>query len=255
MSSFFTKIYKERVVNMKKKVVVVALALMLSLNASIGLAATSSSNSKSSISTPSTTPRTGTFSTGSGSGSHATTPSQSSSDGFSGGSSSTTAPSSSTSTPPSNSSNSSSSISSSSSGFSGGASNKSTVPSTPSSSSTITKNETTYSTGNQRPSANLQNGSTINPSTGKSYYGGSTYYDTVPNGQKPSSFWPVVGAFAAGTFLGSMLHPMGGYYPATSGGFIHQPFSFMSLLLDIIVVILIIWLGSMLFRSLRGRIG
>ncbi|MCZ8513055.1 hypothetical protein O9H85_11595 [Paenibacillus filicis] len=139
-----------------------------------------------------------------------------------------------------NSSNSSSHVTthsqSSSGGFSGGASNKSTVPGNPSSSSTGTKGGTAYSSG-------------------RSYYGGSTYSNTVPSGTKPSSFWPMAGAFAAGTFLGSMLHPMGGYYPAGGGGYVHQPFSFMPLLLDIIAILFIIWFVSLLFRSLRGRRG
>ncbi|MCZ8513771.1 hypothetical protein O9H85_15285 [Paenibacillus filicis] len=94
----------------------------------------------------------------------------------------------------------------------------------------------------------------MNPSTGRSYYGGSTYYNQVPPNVKPrSSFWPAVGAFAAGTFLGSMLHPMGGYYPAAGGGYVHQSFSFLSLLFDLALAAFVIWLIVVVFRSLRGR--
>lgn len=249
----------------KKKAVTIVLALMLSLNASIGMAAAAAGQGSASSTTPTTTSRTGTFSTGGSSSTHSTPPSHSSTGGFSGGSSSSTAPGSSNSSSSgaqspsagsSNSSNGPAVNSSGSSGFSGGASNKSTVPSAPSSNSSITKNGTTYSTGTQRPSSNVQNGSTTNPATGRSYYGGSTYSEAVPNGKKkPSSFWPVAGAFAAGTFLGSMLHPQGGYFPAAGGGYVHQPFSIMPLLIDIGILIFVIWIGSLLFKSLRGRRG
>lgn len=128
--------------------------------------------------------------------------------------------------------------SSGSSGFSGGASNKSTVPSTSS------KGGSTYTTGATK-------GTATNPYTGKSYYGGSTYTNAVPNGYRSSSIWPTVGAFAAGSFLGSMLHPWGGYYPAYGGGYVHQPFSMMSMLLDLVLLGFILWVVMRVVRSFR----
>lgn len=180
--------------------------------------------------------------------------------GFSGGSSSKQSP---AGTSSQTNSSTPAQSSTSGSGFSGGASNKTNVPSTPSTSnSTVTKDGTTYSTGNQKPSSSVFgasqtppiNGSKTNPDTGRTYYGGGTYYNSLPAGQKQSSsIWPMVGAFAAGTFLGSMLHPSGGYYPTAGGGYVHQPFSFMGLILDLAIAALVIWLVVVIFRSLRGR--
>lgn len=221
---------------MRTKVIALLLTVFLIVNTSSALAARTGS-------APNTSSRSGSFSTSPGSPSKSS-PSSSSSSTFSGGTSGKTSPSNSTS--PSGSSN------STSSGFSGGASNKSTVPSA-SSSTDATKNGSTYSTGYQRPSANVTDGSRVDPYSGRNYYGGSAYYNTVPNGYRASSFWPTVGAFAAGTFLGSMIHPWGGYYPSYGGGYVHQPFSFMSLLLDLIVMAFIIWLAVFIIRRIFVR--
>ncbi|MFC5451339.1 hypothetical protein [Paenibacillus aestuarii] len=139
----------------------------------------------------------------------------------------------------------------SSSGFSGGSSSKSNTPSMSNSGST--SGSATNSTGYQRPSSNVTSGSTVNPTTGKTYYNKSTYQSSVPTGSRSSSMWPMVGAFAAGTFLGSMLHPWGGYYGNASMGYVHQPFSFFSMLLDIILLIAIIAIVMKVFRSFRRR--
>jgi hypothetical protein len=87
----------------------------------------------------------------------------------------------------------------------------------------------------------------------RTYYAGSRYYDTPPASGRVSHFWPMVGAFAAGTFLGTMLHPWGGDYAVAGGGYVHQPFSFMSFFLDILIIVLIIWGVSRLFRRFRHR--
>jgi hypothetical protein len=204
----------------KKKILTIMVALLLVANSSMAYAAKSSG--KSTGSAPSTSVRSGTFST---------TP----------GSSSKTSPS--TSTAPGSTSGGS---------FSGGASNKSTVPSTSSSSNNTANNGTTYSTGAQRPSSAVD-GSRVSPYSGKTYYGGSTYSTSPPPGYRTSHFWPVVGAFAAGTMLGSMIHPWGGYYPQNGGGFVHQPFSFLSLFLDVIILLFIIWLLVFVFRLFVRR--
>ncbi|UJF34208.1 hypothetical protein [Paenibacillus hexagrammi] len=207
---------------MKRKILAIMLVFLLAANTSMVYAKGSK---------PSTSSRSGSFSTGSKSTSN-----------FSGGSSSKTSPSTSTN---------SSSSSSTSSGFSGGASSKSTVPSM--SNSTSSSGSTSSSTGYQRPSSNVTGGSTTNPYTGKTYYKNSTYITSIPSGKRVSSFWPVVGAFAAGSFLGSMLHPWGGYYPAYGGGYVHQSFSFFSLLLDVILILVVVGILMRIFGNRRRR--
>jgi hypothetical protein len=227
-----------------KKILTIMLALFLVANTSMVYAA------KSSGSAPSTSVRSGTFSTSPGSSTKTSPSSSSSNNSFSGGASNKSTvndkSTSGTSTP------SSSVNSNSSSGFSGGSSNKSTVPSTSSSTSSTTQSGSTYSTGLQRPSSAVD-GSKQSPYSGKSYYGGSTYYNNVPNGHRANTFWPVVGAFAAGTMLGSMIHPWGGYFPQNGGGYVHQPFSFLSLFLDLIALALIIGLVVFVVRRIAGR--
>jgi hypothetical protein len=230
----------------KKKILTIMVALLLVANSSMAYATTKSSG-KSTGSAPSTSVRSGTFSTSPGSSSK-TSPSTSTSPGSGSSSKSTT----SGSTSQGSSSPSSSVNPSPSSGFSGGASNKSTVPSTSSSSNDVTKNGSTYSTGAQRPS-NAVDGSRVSPYSGKTYYGGSTYSNSPPPSYRTSHFWPVVGAFAAGTMLGSMIHPWGGYYPQNGGGYVHQPFSFLTLFLDVIIILFIIWLLVFVFRLIVRR--
>jgi uncharacterized membrane protein len=63
----------------------------------------------------------------------------------------------------------------------------------------------------------------------------------------------MAGAFAAGTLLGSMLHPWGGNYAVMGGGYVHQPFSMLSLLLDIVLLLVVIAVIRSLFRRSRSR--
>jgi hypothetical protein len=126
-----------------------------------------------------------------------------------------------------------------SNGFSGGSSNKSTVPNVSSS-------------GYQRPT-NVADGSGVNPNSGRSYYGGSTYSNSPPSGYHISSFWPVAGAFAAGSMLGSMIHPWGGYYASEGGGYVHQSFSFLTTIMDIVIFLIVIWLIVTVIRLLTRR--
>lgn len=94
----------------------------------------------------------------------------------------------------------------------------------------------------------------MNPNTGRPYYNNNTYSSSVPAGSRVgSSIWPMAGAFAAGTFLGSMLHPWGGYYPTTGGGYVNQSFSFFSVILDIILFIAVIAIIMAVVRSFRRR--
>jgi hypothetical protein len=188
-------------------------------------------------SSPSTSSRSGSFSS-KGSTTQNAPPVQNnsgstSSGGFSGGSSGKV-------TTPSTGSN----------GFSGGSTNKSNVPN--SSSTGSSKSGSTYNSGYQRP-ANVADGSKVNPNSGRTYYGGSTYYNNPPNGYRTSHFWPVVGAFAAGAMLGSMIHPWGGYYPMGGGGYVHQPFSFLTLIMDIVILLIVIWLIVMIIRLFTRR--
>jgi hypothetical protein len=207
---------------MYKKLLASIIIFMLIANSSFTISAISYAKG----SAPSTSSRSGSFSTRD-STFHNAPPAQNnsgstSSGGFSGGSSGKV-------TSPSTGSN----------GFSGGASNKSNVPN--SSSTGSTKNGTTYNSGYQRPT-NVADGSRVNPNNGRAYFGGSTYYNAPPNGYRTSHFWPVVGAFAAGTMLGSMIHPWGGYYPMAGGGYVHQPFSLLTIIMDIVVLLIVIWL-------------
>jgi hypothetical protein len=50
-----------------------------------------------------------------------------------------------------------------------------------------------------------------------------------------------------------MLHPWGGYYPAPGGGYVHQPFSFFSLILDLIIFVFILWLVVFVIRLIFVR--
>jgi hypothetical protein len=63
----------------------------------------------------------------------------------------------------------------------------------------------------------------------------------------------MTGAFAAGTFMGSMLHPWGGYYPSNGGGYVRQPFSFLTFLVDLIILLLIISVIVAIVRAFRRR--
>ena len=70
----------------------------------------------------------------------------------------------------------------------------------------------------------------------------------MPTGSRSSSMWPMVGAFAAG-----MLHPWGGYYGTPATGYVHQQFSFFSMLLDIILLIVVVTIVVKIARAFRRR--
>jgi hypothetical protein len=136
--------------------------------------------------------------------------------------------------------------STSSGGFSGGSSGKVTSPSSGSTSGGVNSSKSNGFSGGSSNKSNVSNG-------GKKYYGGSTYSSAPPAGYRTSHFWPVVGAFAAGTMLGSMIHPWGGYYQTDGGGYIHQPFSFLTIFMDIVILLIVIWLIITIVRLFTRR--
>jgi hypothetical protein len=136
--------------------------------------------------------------------------------------------------------------STSSGGFSGGSSGKVTTPSSGSTSGTTNSSKSTGFSGGSSNKSNVSN-------SGKSYYGGSTYSSAPPVGYRTSHFWPVVGAFAAGSMLGSMIHPWGGYYPVEGGGYVHQPLSFLTIIMDIVILLIVIWLIVLVVRLFTRR--
>ncbi|TBL80729.1 hypothetical protein [Paenibacillus thalictri] len=126
-----------------------------------------------------------------------------------------------------------------------------------SASSTPAKDRTTNSADNQRVSSNVSGAAdsskseaTGNPTTQKAYNSSTSAYQGSKTG---GSIWPTIGAFAAGTFLGSMLHPWGGDYNDAAGGSAHQNFSFFALLIDLIVIGMIVCVGLYIFRRAKGR--
>jgi hypothetical protein len=136
--------------------------------------------------------------------------------------------------------------STSSGGFSGGSSGKVTSPSSGSTSGTTNSSKSNGFSGGSSNKSNVSN-------SGRTYYGGSTYTNSPPVGYRTSHFWPVVGAFAAGSLLGSMIHPWGGYYPVEGGGYIHQPFSFLTIIMDIVILLIAIWLIVTIVRLFSRR--
>jgi hypothetical protein len=134
----------------------------------------------------------------------------------------------------------------SSGGFSGGSSGKVTSPSSSSTSSGTNSSKSNGFSGGSSNKSNVSN-------SGRTYYGGSTYSSTPPVGYRTSHFWPVVGAFAAGSLLGSMIHPWGGYYPLESGGYVHQPLSLLTIIMDIVILLIVIWLIVYIVRLFTRR--
>jgi hypothetical protein len=134
----------------------------------------------------------------------------------------------------------------SSGGFSGGSSGKVTSPSTSTSSGTTSSSKSNGFSGGSSNKSNVSNSS-------RTYFGGSTYSNSPPIGYRTSHFWPVVGAFAAGSLLGSMIHPWGGYYPLEGGGYVHQPFSFLTIIMDIVFFLIVIWLIVTIVRFFTRR--
>lgn len=80
-----------------------------------------------------------------------------------------------------------------------------------------------YSTGLRSPS----------PSVGRSGYGSSGFGRSGFGG----GFGSHIFSFGSGMLLGSMFHPFGGYYGMGGG---YQGFSFFSLIIDIIIL-LVLW--------------
>lgn len=84
----------------------------------------------------------------------------------------------------------------------------------------------------------------------RSYRSNRSYRPTAPRSNYRSSrntgrnFLGYAGAFGAGALFGSMLNPFGGYY-----GGQHYGFSFLGLLLDILVIVVIIWFIKKIFRG------
>jgi hypothetical protein len=134
----------------------------------------------------------------------------------------------------------------SSGGFSGGSSGKVTSPSSGSTSGGTNSSKSNGFSGGSSNKSNVSNSS-------RTYYGGSTYTNSPPIGYRTSHFWPVVGAFAAGSLLGSMIHPWGGYYPLEGGGYVHQPFSFLTIIMDIVIFLIVIWLIVIVVRLFSRR--
>ncbi|WP_142317329.1 hypothetical protein [Bacillus sp. AFS017336] len=83
----------------------------------------------------------------------------------------------------------------------------------------------------------------------RSYRSNRSYRPTAPRSSYRSyrspgrNFFGYAGAFGLGSLFGSMLNPFGGYY-----GGQHFGFSFFSLLLDILVIVVIIWFIKRIFR-------
>jgi uncharacterized membrane protein len=50
-----------------------------------------------------------------------------------------------------------------------------------------------------------------------------------------------------------MIHPWGGYYPLEGGGYVHQPFSFLTIIMDIVILLIVIWLIVMIVRLFSRR--
>jgi hypothetical protein len=95
----------------------------------------------------------------------------------------------------------------------------------------------------------VQDNSRINPYTGRTYSGGSTYYNTVPSGTNIHVYDSGWNSFGVGMWYGSMMHPWGGYYAVPHGvGYVHQPFSWGMLILDIIILALFVWLIVWMIR-------
>ncbi|MED3561713.1 hypothetical protein BIV60_20005 [Bacillus sp. MUM 116] len=102
--------------------------------------------------------------------------------------------------------------------FSGGHSTISHSSSFSSHSSTI-RSGSTYHSGYKSPSSSVSR---------------SKSYSNTPT-SKRSSFWSHAAAFGAGTLLGSMFHPFGYHNYGQSYGF-----SFIGLLVDILIIAIII---------------
>lgn len=113
-------------------------------------------------------------------------------------------------------------------GFSGGHSSVSHSTSYSSHSSSTTSSGT-YRSGYKSPSSSVSS---------------SKYNGTQPS--KRSSFWSHAAAFGAGTFLGSMFHPFGGYSSGHSYGF-----SMLGFLGDILIIVIIIWVIKKIFTRRR----
>ncbi|WP_088043722.1 hypothetical protein [Bacillus sp. EAC] len=87
----------------------------------------------------------------------------------------------------------------------------------------------------------------------RSYRSNRSYRPSAPRSSYRSSrntsrnFLGYAGAFGIGSLFGSMLHPFGGYFGGQQFGF-----SFFSLLIDILLIIVIIWFIKKIFRR-SGR--
>lgn len=109
-------------------------------------------------------------------------------------------------------------------------------------SSSHTIGTTTYHSGYKSPSSNV----TRTPS-----YSNHSSYNNYNKPSRSGSFWSHAAAFGAGTFLGSMFHPFGGHYYGPMGAPHSNGFSFLSLLVDILIIVLIIWGIKRLFTRRR----
>ncbi|CRK82029.1 hypothetical protein [Neobacillus massiliamazoniensis] len=65
------------------------------------------------------------------------------------------------------------------------------------------------------------------------------------------SFWSHAAAFGAGTFVGHMFHPFGGHYYGPSGYYGSYGFSFLGLLVDILMIVIIISIIKRIFTRRR----
>ncbi|QDZ88263.1 MULTISPECIES: hypothetical protein [Priestia] len=99
-----------------------------------------------------------------------------------------------------------------------------------------------YHSGYKSPSSNV----TRTPSYSKSH---TTYNQTQPSRTK--SILTHAAAFGAGAFLGHMLHPFGGSYNGAYGNNDSNGFSFLGILVDILVILIIIWVIKSIFTRRR----
>ena len=94
----------------------------------------------------------------------------------------------------------------------------------------------TYHSGYKSPSSSVR-------SQQPSYHSNSSV-GTVPVQSKRSSLLSHAAAFGAGALLGSMLHPFGTHAVGAVGG---TGFSFSGLLMDVILILIVVWIGRRIF--------
>lgn len=100
----------------------------------------------------------------------------------------------------------------------------------------------TYHSGYKSPSSNV----TRTPSRSNSH---TTYNQTPPSRTK--SILTHAAAFGTGALLGHMLHPFGGNYNGAYGSNASNGFSFLGILVDILLILVIIWVIKNIFTRRR----